>query len=291
MGLAASQARYLCLTARMSDLVFEGQQISQQRLQLTRESQEIAAKYSEAMNNTVMQAITPEGGTQQLTYQILTSKDPFTGLSMRLVDENGYVVSPPKTYTMTASSTDDNGEEVTETFASSSEFIKKYMNNISEDEASELSLKSLNEIMSYYRENYPDSTLTLSVNDNTVDGIKNDGERYVYDEKCLDPEYLQEMIISGQWTIQQPSMNEENEWSDFSWQSSTNIQSVMNTTDDAAAEAEYEAELARIQKRDKTLELRLEQIETEEQAVEKELESVKGIVKDNIQQSFQTFKA
>lgn len=291
MGLAASQARYLCLTARMSDLVFEGQQISQQRLQLTRESQEIAAKYSEAMNNTVMQAITPEGGTQQLTYQILTSKDPFTGLSMRLVDENGYVVSPPKTYTMTASSTDDNGEEVTETFASSSEFIKKYMNNLGEDEASELSLKSLNELMTYYTENYPDSTLTLSVNDNTVDGIKNDGERYVYDEKCLDPEYLQEMITSGQWTIQQPSMNEENEWSDFSWQSSTNIQSVMNTTDDAAAEAEYEAELARIQKRDKTLELRLEQIETEEQAVEKELESVKGIVKDNIQQSFQTFKA
>lgn len=291
MGLAASQARYLCLTARMSDLVFEGQQISQQRLQLTRESQEIAAKYSEAMNNTVMQAITPEGGTQQLTYQILTSKDPFTGLSMRLVDENGYVVSPPKTYTMTASSTDDNGEEITETFASSSEFIKKYMNNISEDEASELSTKNLNELMSYYRENYPDSTLTLSVNDNTVDGIKNDGERYVYDEKCLDPEYLQEMITSGQWTIQQPSMNEEDEWSDFSWQSSTNIQSVSDTTDDAAAEAEYEAELARIQKRDKTLELRLEQIETEEQAVEKELESVKGIVKDNIQQSFQTFKA
>lgn len=291
MGLAASQARYLCLTARMSDLVFEGQQISQQRLQLTRESQEIAAKYSEAMNNTVMQAITPEGGTQQLTYQILTSKDPFTGLSMRLVDENGYVVSPPKTYTMTASSTDDNGDEVTETFSSSSEFIKKYMNNLGEDEASELATKNLNELMSYYRENYPDSTLTLSVSDNTVDGIKNDDERYVYDEKCLDPEYLQEMITSGQWTVQQPSMNKEDEWTDFSWQSSTNIQSVSDTTDDAAAEAEYEAELARIQKRDKTLELRLEQIETEEQAVEKELESVKGIVKDNIQQSFQTFKA
>lgn len=291
MGLAASQARYLCLTARMSDLVFEGQQISQQRLQLTRESQEIAAKYSEAMNNTVMQAITPEGGTQRLTYQILTSKDPFTGLSMRLVDENGYVVSPPKTYTMTASSTDDNGDEVTETFSSSSEFIKKYMNNLGEDEASELATKNLNELMSYYRENYPDSTLTLSVSDNTVDGIKNDDERYVYDEKCLDPEYLQEMITSGQWTVQQPSMNTEDEWADFSWQSSTNIQSVSDTTDDAAAEAEYEAELARIQKRDKTLELRLEQIETEEQAVEKELESVKGIVKDNIQQSFQTFKA
>ena len=38
MGLAASQGRYLSLTARMSDLVYEGQQISQQRMALAKES-------------------------------------------------------------------------------------------------------------------------------------------------------------------------------------------------------------------------------------------------------------
>ena len=42
MGLAASQGRYLCLTARMSDLVYEGQQISQQRMALAKESSAVA---------------------------------------------------------------------------------------------------------------------------------------------------------------------------------------------------------------------------------------------------------
>ena len=54
MGLAASQGRYLCLTARMSDLVFEGQQISQQRMKLAEETQAIADAYNDAMNNTIM---------------------------------------------------------------------------------------------------------------------------------------------------------------------------------------------------------------------------------------------
>ena len=42
MGLAASQGRFLCLTARLNDLVYEGQQIAQQRLALAEESKNIA---------------------------------------------------------------------------------------------------------------------------------------------------------------------------------------------------------------------------------------------------------
>ena len=95
----------------------------------------------------------------------------------------------------------------------------------------------------------------------------------------------------GKWKLEQPTLNDEKQWEEFSWYSSSNIQSVFDTTDDAAAQSEYEAELARIQKRDKTLELRLEQIQTEEQAVEKELESAKNIIGDNIKNSFSTFKA
>ena len=94
MGLAASQGRYLCLTARNSDLVYEGQQISQQRLALTNETQEVADRYNDAMNNKIMQANTADGVTQQLTYDILTSQNPYSGLGMRLVDVNGNVVIP-----------------------------------------------------------------------------------------------------------------------------------------------------------------------------------------------------
>ena len=51
MGLAASQARYLALTARKSDLEFQSQTINTRRLQLAYRTQEIAAEYSAGMNN------------------------------------------------------------------------------------------------------------------------------------------------------------------------------------------------------------------------------------------------
>lgn len=59
--------------------------------------------------------------------------------------------------------------------------------------------------------------------------------------------------------------------------------------DDAAAEAEYEAAMTKIQKQDKLLELRLEQVQTQQSSVEKEMESVKQIIDKNIEDSFKTF--
>ena len=44
-----------------------------------------------------------------------------------------------------------------------------------------------------------------------------------------------------------------------------------------------------IQKQDKILELRLEQVQTEQSAIEKEIESVKNIIGKNIENSFKTF--
>jgi hypothetical protein len=50
MGMSASQARFLCLTARKNNVEFEGQQINQQRTTLSNES---GSYYSELCNMTV----------------------------------------------------------------------------------------------------------------------------------------------------------------------------------------------------------------------------------------------
>ncbi len=54
MGLAASQARYLTLSARKNDLEFAAQTISSRRLQLAYKTAEIARQYSDGMNNKVI---------------------------------------------------------------------------------------------------------------------------------------------------------------------------------------------------------------------------------------------
>ena len=289
MGLAASQGRYLCLTARMSDLVYEGQQISQQRLALASETQEIAEKYNEAMNNTVLQATTAEGGTQQLTYDVITSQDPFSGLCMRIVYLNGNVVVPSKSYSLNVTSKDEEGNDITESITSASDFIKKYMSDLDGDELNSVSGYNLSDLKNYYETHYGTDTINIELVNNINSALKNENEHYLYDENCKDPEYLQQMLTSGEWLLQQVSTSEEDGWEDIVWQGSSAISEVYYTADDAAAEAEYEAAMKEIQKRDQLLELRLEQVETQEQSVETEIDSVKEIINKNIEDSFKTF--
>ena len=298
MGLAASQGRYLCLTARNSDLVYEGQQISQQRLALTNETQEVSDKYNEAMNNKIMQANTADGVTQQLTYDILTSQNPYSGLGMRLVDVNGNVVIPGEYIEVSSKEQQeatDGEESLSENYnspkkyTSKDDFIQKYFSDVTEDDLTELRSMSLNDLCNYYNEQNPDSEWNVVYKDKTSSELVGEGEHVVKDANCMDPLYLQEMLTTGQWLLQQANPNEESGWDNMTWQGSSLISEVYYTVDDAAAEAEYEAAMTKIQKQDKLLELRLEQVQTQQSSVEKEMESVKQIIDKNIEDSFKTF--
>lgn len=80
MGLAASQARFLSLTARKSDLELTGQQINQSRLQIASATNQL---YNEAA------ALDPESTkAQQIQLQInaLEELDVALELQLRRVD-------------------------------------------------------------------------------------------------------------------------------------------------------------------------------------------------------------
>ena len=51
MGMSASQARYLQLTARKSDVEYQAQQIAQKRLTLAERTEIIAKRYTERMDD------------------------------------------------------------------------------------------------------------------------------------------------------------------------------------------------------------------------------------------------
>ncbi len=290
MGLAASQGRFLCLTARLNDLVYEGQQIAQQRLALAEESKNIAEAYNNAMNNKILQCTTPANGTQQLTYETIINQDPNTGLCMRIVDVNGNVVSLPESKYLSVASktTDESGKEtaITENFKTIGAFISKYLPDLSDDEVSKCIRMDVDEFWTYYNSNYSTSNITLSVKSSLENGLKSDDERYCFDENCKDPAYLQDMLTSGQWLLQQVK---NNEWESIVWQGSTMISEVYDTSDDAAAEATYEAAMKDLQKKDKLLELRLEDVETQEQSVEKQIDSTKEVISKNIESTYKTF--
>ena len=89
MGMSASQARFLCLTARKNNVEFEGQQINQQRTTLSNES---ASYYSELCN---MEVPTPPSVDDytKVSYTFNDGAMTNTIISMLAKGNNEYSIS------------------------------------------------------------------------------------------------------------------------------------------------------------------------------------------------------
>lgn len=96
MGFAASQARFLSLTARLSDAEYEAQQISQERLALNDQMNIFAEEYEAATSNEVIIAKVDNNGTKEnvtLTYGVLTGVENEGGMGYKLVTSSGLLVA------------------------------------------------------------------------------------------------------------------------------------------------------------------------------------------------------
>ena len=97
MGFAASQARFLSLTARMSDNEYEAQQICQERLALNDQMNIFSDEYEEAISNKVITAQIYDGSKRYnvtLDYSVVTKSEDQGGMGMRLVTSGGRIVVP-----------------------------------------------------------------------------------------------------------------------------------------------------------------------------------------------------
>ena len=256
MGMSASQARYLQLTARRSNLEFEAQQICQKRLTLAEQTDRIAAEYTERINDRHLyfRAI-GENDTfgkssaqrKRLDYYDIVN-DPThetqPGLGMRVVDANGKIVVPA----------------LPETEADGSPI------------------------------NPEDYIIDPTIAFNSTSGAT------THENAC---NYFEDKLRNGEWFLEQsvPQVirNEAGEdetiysWTDVNYITSTNIDDLLYSENDSAAQAEYTRDSEKLQKQDKMLELRLQQITTEQEAVKTEQESAKKVIDENIEKSFKTF--
>lgn len=99
MGMSASQARYLGLTARKNNNEFEAQQVAEQKTMLAMQMDMVATDYTKKVSNrellfVQMDPTSNKSIEKKLSYDIITSTNPFSGLNMRVVDANGKVIVP-----------------------------------------------------------------------------------------------------------------------------------------------------------------------------------------------------
>ena len=89
MGLAASQARFLCITARKADCEYKSTALAQEKLDITKQLSDISTKYAQSMNATKLiwqnEAITNDYG---VTYSLLMMPTAAN-------DYNPYMITSP----------------------------------------------------------------------------------------------------------------------------------------------------------------------------------------------------
>ena len=266
MGMSASQARYLQLTARRSNLEFEAQQICHKRLMLAEQTEKIATSYNAKINDRHLYYDAP--------YTIETS-----------LDENG------------------NAKPLV-SFGESSATRKRLdyydiTNSIADTTQPGLGMRIINAdgkqvVPAIPEGGNPDDYVV----DATIVARQADGQNS-YENAC---NYLEDKLRSGEWFLQQPEavitskVNDETgevvneiEWNNVNYQTLTNINDILYKDNDSAAQAEYTRATEVIQKQDKMLEMRLSQLTTEQEAIKAEQEGLKKIIDDNIDKSFKTF--
>lgn len=250
MGLAASQVRLLSLTARQHTVEYEAQRIEAQKLALANESDQVYNTYLEALDATKVQyKVVANDGSTN--YNDAT----FTNLAAAgfLFNVNGKVLN---NFADVKQALKDDG--VADITAADSYTLLTTL--VSEGYVVLMEPQADPEAGYEYKGgkiSYTDDTQNKTYE---LDDKDPDGNLYVY--KVFD---------------------------DTSVSTSTKVQEVSDEVGLKKAEAQYEADMNKINAKDTRYDNKLSQLETERNAIKTEIESLETVAKENVERTFKIF--
>ena len=358
MGMSASQARFLSLTARKNNVEFQGQQINQQRTTLSNES---SSYYSELCNMVVptppsvddytkVSYTFDDGALTNTVTSMLVNPDP----KKQGLYSISYIQQWQDDYSIVSSSSSlvakegDNykiGTSTLRKLGSYSDYNKDsdpYLSTLTDKQLEDLQEqeKYYMAMLNEYKSGNPSSTSEwyvryikdttsgtyvpyfysndeLTVDDKYVDGYANIN-CYSIGSSTKPKEVLNqtgrvEKDSSGRYisiTLYQTDENgnikkdpESGTELATTYSLTTNTSTDEEAYNDALNQYRYEqnqydkkiqeinSKLEIVQQQDKSLELNLKQLDTEENAISTELEAVKKVISKNVESSFKTFNA
>ncbi len=325
MGLAASQARFLGITARKSNIEYEGQQVNQQRMAL---AEEVNSLYNKLIALDVPVAPdTTQFYESNYSFEV-SNTDGYDGdyivNSYYQNDDGTYYLNTERTYQknaakgtqykMTSISKDDKGvytftdnlgnQHILTADAQNSALMAQLVNSTYGENT-----VSSDEKFYYYQDEKSGQTYYIPSSQITNESENNTFSAYISTIK----EYTEPVVFASA-TV---TFDSNNRMSGITGATnpetgeSLNINTEVNTTrtyhseeydaalrDYTMSKEEYDKHVAdlnaqteSLQQEDKILELRLNQIETEQNELKTELEAVKKVLDTNIETTFKTFNS
>lgn len=269
MGLAASQARLLTLTSRQHAIEYKAQKLEAEKLQLANDSDQVYNTYLNALDATKVQYrfVNDDGTTafSNATFGDLknagflfsvngTICNDLAGVKKALQDQKIVDLTAGDSYTLLTTLIQEGYVVVMEKNPEVSEYYK--FDPVSGE------LKYSDAIEHDHDWNYTISQNGVKQGDSTNN---NKGEGVdVYNEFFK-------------------------VFSDTSVSTSTKLQEVSDEVGLKKAEAQYEADMNKINKKDTRFDTELAQLETERNAIKEEIEALKNVAKENVDRTFKIF--
>lgn len=130
----------------------------------------------------------------------------------------------------------------------------------------------------------------LTVNQETGRAVIDDKEYDIADgsQYLTKKGTLQNLVMNGYLNVVSLNDLKKGLTSDI-LESETQVEWVLDTSDDAEALSKYEMETARISRKDNQLDMEMQQLETQHNALIKEYDSVREVIGNNIERTFKLF--
>lgn len=294
MGMSASQARLLSLTARMHDLEFQAQGLQYSKLDLVDLKDVVYDEYVEALDSTKMQmsVLTADGNVyQDITYTNMLMSQVNGRHSMYMLTNNKDQILLPEQVAGKIKVMPDSLED----------FLKIVARNYLYSGRSDLSdtdlIKQMREDGNY---NYWQSIFyqISGYEDDSGNIISGRGFCPISKENAADREWLEKAINSGEVRLYKMTMEESyfnsnavNIFAESSVATDPSLQEVTDNERIQKATVKYEQAIKDLDAKETKFDIQLAKIDQEHNALKTEYDSVKQIVSKNIDRSFKSFNA
>ena len=266
MGLASSQARLLNLTSRMHQIEYKAAKLEAEKLQMANESRRVYLDYQEALEQTKIQIKTIQSDASA-TYVDILKYDTMISAGFALV-----VHDVPY-----------NNGKPDKTGTDRKDFV------CSEGKISDTNSTPIQDLVAAINAKYPNANIASTVDFKTLlINIMNMGDVSIVQKRTkavTDPSTEVEYSV-GSWP-------EDGDFDYTDWLSSVATNTSFQEVDDEKAlrkaEAKYEADMRRIDMKDRKFDYDLAALDAERNAVKQEMETLKTVAKDNVDRTFKLF--
>lgn len=296
MGMAASQARFLQLTARRTNIEYQGQQINQQRLALANAS---AGLFEKMLN--LETPVPPSSQDDKYYKQGYNFTDVNDGIQKNITWTTGEIDTSDleATYTVTNAA----GVATTVTVASIGDLadptdpeMQKLTNAIGNTLSSDQLALGYTQVIRNVQITHnvydPDGNYTQVKKEAPAllqfDNLNRLLNATLLDKPALDMQDTASLNSKAQHIGGGESLTYSGVFDEVSYQNDVNKYEFQKASYDYQIE-QINQQTKQIQQQDKSLELKMKQLDTEHNAVQTEMEAVQKVIQKNIEGSFKTF--